>query len=874
MDMNKRNTTVAAILSILVAAGPASAQGLPFNEDFSTTTLRGSPTTADWSGGQLKLPTALSVPATQSLNNVLLPTDVSTTVDAGDAEQTRTLAIGDLDGDGDIDIVYGNAGANAVYFNNGAGGFSRGSEIPQIADQFGGNTRSAQIADFNGDGHMDVLFSYFNQSRFNRILFNNGSGGSQLFSSSNVEDLGAAELKGDSTAIGDVDNDGDIDVVVGVLGDYVQLFRNDGFGNFSAAEDIVDTGLGSSGFHALAVVLGDIDEDNDLDLVAATTAGTTRVYRNNGAGIFNSPTLVAGGGATNNLASADSVAMGDLNGDGLLDLVIGNNSSGGSGVPNRIYMNQGLPGLFSAVSFEFTDSVNTNSVRLGDVDRDGDLDIVTGDMLDTSTADVNRLYLNDGTGTFPASGTSITADTSFSRAIALGDLDNDGDLDLALANDTTINQIVLNNGTLSGVNADQLTATARSVRVDNGEDLSNGVIMTSTEVNAIANPAFTYWVSNNGGTRWVAVQPGRTVGFPTAGTDLRWRVDIGTLSTAALWRPAVASLGLSLNGGGPSFTSTPPVNPTINQGVPFQYDITATDPDGAPFDIHATSDLPAWLVLTDNNAGAATLAGTPTNEDVGVLQVDLEVWDGSGLNDTQSFTITVVNVNDPPVVIAPTGDQTADQNAMINIDMSLVFEDPDLDVLTYTATGLPDGLSIDMTTGILSGTLTNAAAMASPHAVAVTANDGLGGMVADAFAFTVNNVNDAPEFTSAPVTAATEAVAYSYDITAPDPDGDAVTITAAGVPAWATFTDNGDGTASIAGTPAATDIGAAMITLTADDLTEQSEQMFTLTVSATPPPPPPPPPPAPRSSGGGGAFGPLGILLMALVALGRRRRLA
>ena len=95
----------------------------------------------------------------------------------------------------------------------------------------------------------------------------------------------------------------------------------------------------------------------------------------------------------------------------------------------------------------------------------------------------------------------------------------------------------------------------------------------------------------------------------------------------------------------PSFTSTPVTGAT--QGSPYSYVAAATDPDGNALTFSESSPLPSWLTLTNNGNGTATLSGTPANGDVGPNGVDLQVSDGT-LTDTQSFTITVANINDPP----------------------------------------------------------------------------------------------------------------------------------------------------------------------------------------------------------------------------------
>ncbi|HAP64947.1 MAG TPA: hypothetical protein DCR93_37510, partial [Cytophagales bacterium] len=99
----------------------------------------------------------------------------------------------------------------------------------------------------------------------------------------------------------------------------------------------------------------------------------------------------------------------------------------------------------------------------------------------------------------------------------------------------------------------------------------------------------------------------------------------------------------------PVFTSTPVTAAT--QEVVYTYSVSATDDDlNETLTITATT-LPAWLVLNPSGAGAATLTGRPTNDEVGTHEVVLVVTDASGATDTQSFTVAVANTNDVPTMI-------------------------------------------------------------------------------------------------------------------------------------------------------------------------------------------------------------------------------
>ena len=133
-----------------------------------------------------------------------------------------------------------------------------------------------------------------------------------------------------------------------------------------------------------------------------------------------------------------AVALGDVDGDGDLDIVFGN--GGYHGEQNRLYLNDGA-GTFADVTATHmpVDSDSTTAVALGDVDGDGDLDIVFGNAGYCYPyypywcfTEQNRLYLNDGTGTFTdVTATRMPTHGDWTEAVALGDVDVAGDLDMS-----------------------------------------------------------------------------------------------------------------------------------------------------------------------------------------------------------------------------------------------------------------------------------------------------------------------------------------------------------------------------------------------------------------------------------------------------------
>jgi hypothetical protein len=174
-----------------------------------------------------------------------------------------------------------------------------------------------------------------------------------------------------------------------------------------------------------AVALGDVNGDGHLDAFVGTYAGeASRVWINNGPGTF-SAGWVESSDPSDFVVSYD-VALGDLDGDGDLDAFAGNTAF------NKVWVNQGgaqagTMGTFGAGWEQTSDTANTEAVALGDLDGDGDLDALAANQW---SADV--IWRNDGPLGF--SRTVLSPDSPYSQDAALGDLDGDGDLDAFVVN--------------------------------------------------------------------------------------------------------------------------------------------------------------------------------------------------------------------------------------------------------------------------------------------------------------------------------------------------------------------------------------------------------------------------------------------------------
>ncbi len=282
---------------------------------------------------------------------------------------------------------------------------------------------------------------------------------------------------------------------------------------------------------------------------------------------------------------------------------------------------------------------------------------------------------------------------------------------------------------------------------------------------------------------------------------------------------------------GPIFTSTPVT--TVNQSQTYNYNIVAVDYDESiNLTITNIISLPSWLSLNDNGDGTALLTGTPNNNQVGIYGIALQVSDGSGDIDQQFFNIEVINVNDPPIFTStPVTEATNNVQYTYNITTNDIDNGDVVNLtfnikpswLNFTTTGFPQG------NGRLQGTPQNSN-RGQNQMVRLRATDQNGGITFQEFTINVDFPNTAPQFTSTPVTEATQDEVYTYNITVEDADNDAVTLRAIAAPGWLNFSTTGL-TATLTGTPGNSQVGDHVVVLEAEDfLGLKTNQNFTITV--------------------------------------------
>ena len=315
---------------------------------------------------------------------------------------SQDVALGDLDGDGDIDAFVANNGGqgNRVWLSDGRGRLVDSGQSLGSASSWG-----AALADADGDGDLDLFVA---NTLSNTVWLNDGTG---AFSAGG-QALGNADSR--DVALGDLDGDGDLDAYFANQDGANEIWVNDGTGSFQAGDANLEAGT------SWAVALGDLDADGDLDAFVANS-GANRVWLNDGQAAFTSsgPGLGAAG--------SRGMALGDLDGDGDLDAFVGN--EGVLGAPNAVWLNDGHAGFSD--SGQGLGGSSCLGVALGDLDGDGDLDAFAANT--GAGGALNQVWVNDGSGVFGASAQDLgVLDTS--RAVAVGDVDRDGDLDALVAN--------------------------------------------------------------------------------------------------------------------------------------------------------------------------------------------------------------------------------------------------------------------------------------------------------------------------------------------------------------------------------------------------------------------------------------------------------
>jgi hypothetical protein len=333
---------------------------------------------------------------------------------------SRSVAVGDFNGDGKPDLAVANEGTTPL-FNGTVSvllGQGDGTFLPALSYAAGSLPVSVAVGDFNGDGKLDLAVANQGTYPFTNagvsVLLGQGDGTFQTAVHYAAEGLPV------SVAVGDFNGDGKPDLAV--ANDYgVSVLRGQGDGTFLPAQTF------PAAFHPSSVAVGDFNGDNTPDLAVTSgffgNPGKVSVLLGKGDGTFPAaPHFPAG-------AYPESVAVGDFNGDGTPDLAVANDVYPNGTV--SVLLGKGDGSFLPAQSYAAGN--RPTSVAVGDFNNDGKLDLAVADYLssDVSLSSNVSVLLGKGDGTFlPAQKFTTGAGR---RSVAVGDFNGDGKLDLAAA---------------------------------------------------------------------------------------------------------------------------------------------------------------------------------------------------------------------------------------------------------------------------------------------------------------------------------------------------------------------------------------------------------------------------------------------------------
>lgn len=274
---------------------------------------------------------------------------------------SSSLRMADINNDGVLDIVNagdsGGTGRISYSIGNGDGTFGAAT----VFDTGLSTTADAEVADFNGDGRADIAIGGF-LTGTGKIGFLFGTGGG-LFSPMATISVGAAPFSVIKAV--DLNNDGVSDIVTGGLGGNNYSLLGNGDGTFKAANVVNSPGPTGE------VAIGDINNDGFQDLVQAVTTGfgSASVFLGKGDGTFINKGIILDEGT-----AKYGVALGDINNDGLLDMLSAGVTAGAGVITIRLGNGDGSFGASTTYASEATSS---EWISINDVNSDGVFDIVT-----------------------------------------------------------------------------------------------------------------------------------------------------------------------------------------------------------------------------------------------------------------------------------------------------------------------------------------------------------------------------------------------------------------------------------------------------------------------------------------------------------------
>lgn len=333
------------------------------------------------------------------------------------------VALLDVDADGDLDAILAlESDINRLYLNDGKGNFTWKKGV------FGGgshDTEHARIADFNNDGIMDIIF-VAEDDQYHEYYLGNGDATFQ-----NASDRMLGKSEGNGLEVGDVNGDALPDIVIGNSGasgqNFLWLNDKNNPGHFI---DHTTQGLPPINDGTQSIALADLDDDGDLDMVVGNEIPPNRLFLNDGKGTFKE---VADQLELSVPLHTRKVILVDAENDGDLDIVFANLTNNGGqwekDPRTRLLINDGNANFKDQTEQMPSNTFSTYAGAAIDFDQDGDMDLLMSAIEIPPFAPMQmHAYENDGNGNFTDKTQEIIPKSTFGRSwdIAIGDVNGDG----------------------------------------------------------------------------------------------------------------------------------------------------------------------------------------------------------------------------------------------------------------------------------------------------------------------------------------------------------------------------------------------------------------------------------------------------------------
>jgi hypothetical protein len=835
----------------------------------------------------------------------------STTIAIDDFGSDRVTFV-DMDNDGDKDILSGsyfNTTTDFHWAENTDGEGGSGSEhllISGITDDID----STFAADLDGDGDVEILYTL----EADGILYSHEN---LLFHTKpQIDDeVIITSLHNDITvvAMDFIDGDQFKDIIsVGTNASGFEMYFSSSYGNGNYGLEEPVTSASSAGAHFGTMALGNLDDDNDNDIVFSMDAITslftvtntydTGPFRGTSSH-FDTPVMIS-----SSITATNKIQVLDVNYDSKDDVIVIDDA-----VPALKWLDN--DGAWSEATIS-TNVTTPTDFALGDIDQDGAVDIVYASSTDASlwwsntnadasvwteknslTTDVvNHIDLidmdNDGDLDLVASGTSSTSFfwsensnsggtwtkhdmgyTSDSQQIKAIDFDKDGDVDVLEVNsdgDIVLLENLGSDSWQSSILKSGLTSPFSFALVDSELDGDWDIVSTSVNTTDLIH------TQNHGGqysldmTPVIAQTPeeletsslmafsvthnGQVDDGDMQLSNLRLRVEaagscVGILDTTR-FNSLVREVSLYLDDGSGSFeifhdtrvvTHLPPFilsTGEMNLSLPDQ---------GAPLQL-APAETKDYFITFKYKAGASTQTCHQLKFSLVTDSTPNTQAQDRGTNLTLTMSQTATQTTPAQTIVASTNtaptttgisDQEYIHQVVVSLDVSSDFNDIDGDELYYNAFGLPFNLSVDNNTGIISGTTLGVNVQDSPYAITIIVKDPQGENTSSDFQLSVLAANNPPIFTGSIAdqqTTVGDAFNLDFSSSFSDSDGDPLSFSVNTIPDGLTLLPAG----AIVGQ--ATELALAdspyTITITADDGTDTANSnsfVFEVLSSNNPP---------------------------------------